>query len=54
MENKRSTISVNELTKKIAALIKEDIVAVYKDEDEALEMKFLNGQKFRIFVEEIQ
>ena len=53
MGNKQLKISVKDLTEEITLLIKEEIVATYTEEDDALQVHFLNGQNFRIKVEEI-
>ncbi len=54
MEKQDTKISVRDLTEEITLLIKEEIVATYTEEDSALQVHFLNGQNFRISVEEIQ
>ena len=54
MEKQDTKISVRDLTGEITLLIKEDIVATYTEEEDALQVHFLNGQNFRISVEEIQ
>ena len=54
MEKQDTKISVRDLTEEITLLIKEDIVATYTEEEDALQVHFLNGQNFRISVEEIQ
>lgn len=54
MENNNTKISVKDLTEEITLLIKDEIVATYTEEDSALQVHFLNGQHFRISVEEIQ
>ena len=54
MEKQESKISVRELTEEITLLIKDEIVATYTEEETALQVHFLNGQNFRIAVEEIQ
>ena len=54
MENNQPKISVKDLTEEITLLIKDEIVATYTEEDAALQVHFLNGQHFRISVEEIQ
>lgn len=53
MEKQDTKISVRDLTEEITLLIKEDIVATYTEEEDALQVHFLNGQNFRIKVEEI-
>jgi hypothetical protein len=54
MEKQDTKISVRDLTEEITLLIKDEIVATYTEEDSALQVHFLNGQNFRISVEEIQ
>ena len=54
MEKQDTKISVKDLTEEITLLIKDEIVATYTEEDSALQVHFLNGQKFCISVEEIQ
>ena len=54
MENKQLKISVKDLAEEITLLIKDEIVATYTEEEDALQVHFLNGQNFRIKVEEIQ
>ena len=54
MEKNNTKISVKDLTEEITLLIKDEIVATYTEEDSALQVHFLNGQHFRISVEEIQ
>ena len=54
MEKQDTKISVKDLTEEITLLIKDEIVATYTEEDSALQVHFLNGQNFRISVEEIQ
>ena len=53
MENNQPKISVKDLTEEITLLIKDEIVATYTEEEDALQVHFLNGQNFRIFVEEV-
>ena len=53
MEKQESRISVEELTEEITLLIKDEIVATYTEEENALQVHFLNGQSFRIVVEEV-
>ena len=53
MENTQTKISVQELTEEITLLIKDEIVATYTEEETALQIHFLNGQNFRISVEEM-
>ena len=53
MKNKQFSISVQDLTEEITLLIKEEIVATYTEEETAVQLHFLNGQRFRVSVEEI-
>ena len=52
MNNEQQKISVKELMKEITLLIKDEIVAAYTEEEDALQVHFINGQNFRIKVEE--
>jgi len=54
MKNTQPKISVKDLTEEITLLIKDEIVATYTEEETALQVHFLNGQNFRISVEEMQ
>ena len=54
MENNQRQISVRDLTEEITLLIKDEIVATYTEEENALQVHFLNGQNFRISIEEMQ
>ena len=54
MQNTQTKISVRDLTEEITLLIKDEIVATYTEEENALQVHFLNGQNFRISVEEMQ
>jgi hypothetical protein len=54
MENNQRSISVRDLTEEITLLIKDEIVATYTEEESALQVHFLNGQNFRISVEEMK
>lgn len=53
MENQKPQISVKDLTEEITLLIKDEIVATYTEEYDAIQVHFLNGQNFRIKVEKI-
>ena len=53
MEKNNTKISVKDLTEEISLLIKEEIVATYTEEEDALQIHFINGQNFRVKVEEI-
>ena len=50
MENNQRQISVRDLTEEITLLVKDEIVATYTEEENALQVHFLNGQNFRISV----
>ena len=52
MENNNTKISVKDLTEEITLLIKDEIVATYTEDEDALQVHFMNGQNFRIKVEE--
>ena len=54
MENNQPNISVRDLTEKITLIIKNEIVATYTEEENALQIHFLNGQNFRVSFKEIQ
>ena len=54
MENKQLKISIQDLTKEIIWLIKEEIVATYTEEETAVRIHFLSGQSFRVSIEEIK
>ena len=54
MENNNTKISVKDLTEEITLLVKDEIVATYTEEENALQVHFLNGQNFRISVEEMK
>ncbi len=53
MEKQQTRISVRDLTEEITLLIEDEIVATYTEEENALQVHFLNGQNFRIKVEEM-
>lgn len=54
MKNEQTKISVKQVTEEIAVLMKDEIVATYTVKGDAVELQFLNGQKFRVVVEEIE
>ena len=54
MEEQKKCISVEDLMVEIKLLIKEEIVARYTEKDGELQMHFINGQSFRVFIEEIK
>ena len=53
MEKQEEKISVKALAEEITRNIKEDLVARYTKEERGIQIHFLNGQNFRVFVEEI-
>ena len=53
MEKNNTKVSVKDLTEEITLLIKDEIVATYTEEEDALQIHFINGQNFRVKVEEI-
>ena len=54
MENNQRQISVRDLTEEITLLVKDEIVATYTEEENALQVHFFNGQNFRISIEEMK
>ena len=54
MDKSQERISVRALTEEVTFLMRENVVATYTEEDEALQVHFINGQNFRIAVEEMQ
>ena len=54
MEGKECKISFKNLTEEIVWLIKNDIVATYTEEEDALQIHFINGQNFRVTVAEVR
>ena len=52
MENKRSTITKEELMEEIAVMLKDDFVATVTKED-AICLQFVNGQKFLLTIKEV-
>lgn len=54
MKNTQTQITMKDLTEEITLLIKDEIVATYTEEETALQVHFLNGQSFRISVEEMR
>ena len=54
MEQEQPKISVRDLMEELTLLIKEEIVATYTEEDSALQIHFVNGQNFRVIVEEMK
>ena len=54
MENNQRQISVRDLAEEITLLVKDEIVATYTEEENVLQVHFLNGQHFRISIEEMK
>ena len=54
MEKQQEKISVKDVTKEITLLIKDEMVATYTEEENALQIHFPNGQSFRVTVEEME
>lgn len=53
MEKTERKISVKDLTEEITLLVREEIVATYTEEENGLQIHFINGQNFRLSVEEM-
>lgn len=54
MKDTQPKISVGDLTEIITSLIKNEIIATYKEENNTLHIHFINGQIFCVKVEEFQ
>lgn len=54
MEKQQEKISVKDVTEEITLLIKDEMVATYTEEENALQIRFPNGQSFRVTVEEME
>ncbi|MBQ8405742.1 MAG: hypothetical protein IJX09_03725 [Clostridia bacterium] len=54
MKNEQFNISVQDLTEEITLLMREEMVATYTEEETAVQVHFLNGQSFRVSIEEIK
>lgn len=54
MEKQNEKISVTTLTEELAVLVKDEMLAVCTEEESAIQLRFLNGQTFRIVVTEIR
>ncbi len=54
MENQQAKISVKDVTEEITLLIKDEMVATYTKEENALQIHFFNGQSFRVAIEEMK
>ena len=52
-KNEKKKVAVQELFKELAGTIAELYVAIYEKQDNSLIMRLLNGQKFKITVEEM-
>ena len=53
MKNRNKRFTANELRRKIKFLIKNEIVAIYSEEETTLDMRFLDGRTYRISIEEV-
>ena len=53
MEGQENKISVKDLTEEITFLMREEIVATYTEQENGLQVHFLNGQNFLVEVKEI-
>ena len=54
METTMQKITVKDLAEEISLLIRDEIVATYTEEESALQIHFVNGQNFRVVVEEMK
>ena len=54
MKKQQILITAKDLAEEITMLIKEELVAAYTIEETALQVHFLNGQSFRLTIEEIE
>ena len=52
MEQKNS-ISVQEVAKAVAEIVRNELVAICTQEEKAFSVRFVNGQQFRVCVESI-
>ena len=52
MENKRNTITKDELLEEMAVMLKDEFVATVTKED-SIYLQFLNGQKFEVTIKEM-
>lgn len=46
--------TTNEVLQSLLEVVSENLVAIYEVEERSIIMRILNGQKFRISIEEIQ
>lgn len=53
MTKEQLKISIQEVTRMVALLVKEEILATYTEGENCFWLSFLNGQKFRIGIEEV-
>ncbi len=54
MATQEQKISVKDLAEEVTIILKDEMVAQFVEEDDALQLHFQNGQKFRLKVEEMQ
>ncbi len=52
MKQQNKSITIQQLTKEISLLIRDEFIATYKEEDTKLHIHFLNGQNFLIEIQE--
>ena len=53
MENQGKLTTVENLTTEIAEFLKKEIIAISEQKENSIEIRFLDGKKFRILVAEI-
>ena len=55
MKNENNKISSHDFTQVIISLLREDLVAFCQEKNgKTIEIRFINGQKFRLCIDEIQ
>ena len=54
MKRNQMKICVKELTEEIKLLLKEEWIGTFNERQDALFVRFTNGQSFRIAVEEVK
>lgn len=47
-------ITTEELAEEIITILKDEIVATFSKEDDAVKIKFLNGQSFMLTIKEVK
>ncbi len=52
MAHQEQKITVKELMYELSLIIRDELIAMYTEEEAALQIHFLNGQHFRVRVEE--